>query len=266
VEKAGGRIPPLLGALINRRYRVEGQLGDGGGGEVFLVRDLWRDGEHVALKLLKGFQADRSTLRRFGNEFFSLRRLHHPNLVRVFEYGRVEDRDRLFYTMEYLEGTDLAAHCVGSAPEGLVPLAIQVCRGLLFLHSRGILHGDIKPGNLRVLEDGETGPLVKLTDFGLSRSMGEESVRGEEPHGGTVAFMAPEVLRGREPDGRSDLYSLGVVLYRCVAGFCPFTGDPLYVAKRRFPQTARSPTGCGRRSSGSLPSIPGRGTPMPQRC
>jgi len=228
-------------SLINHRYAIVKKLGEGGSGEVFLVADILRKNQRYAVKVLHDRQGDRSVDEKlFGNEVSSLVGLHHPNLVRLVDFGRVLHADnailgRRFITMEYVEGTDLLTWCdsIGDARTRCThirTLIFQILSVLDYIHREGVIHYDIKPENLLVVRDESSHPpLVKLTDFGFSKMQSEENtcIRG------TLEYTAPEHLRGDEHDERVDLYSLGATLYQLLEGVCPFRAEsPIELIKK----------------------------------
>jgi Nif-specific regulatory protein len=203
-------------ALINQRYLLVRPLGEGGMGEVYLVRDRVQGDRPLALKILRR-DFDPGAVDRFKEEFRSTSRLRHPNLAEVYDFGEIAGDGRLFLTMEYVEGRDLQALDWSALAPRFDDLAVQCLRALDYIHLRGLLHNDIKPQNILVRPPFQ----VKLLDFGLARSVGDPT--RPEPSG-TLHYLAPERLQGRAPDGRSDLYSLGVVLYERLCGALPFQG------------------------------------------
>lgn len=204
--------------LVNRRYLLEAQLGEGGMGEVYRARDQLRGGRLIALKLLspeRSRQENRDGLRA---EFYTLTRLHHPNLVAVHDLGVDGETGRWFLTLEYVAGQTLADWKPGQRP-GLVDLAVPLLRGLDFIHQRGFVHADIKPENI-LLPAGGGEP--KIVDFGLAGVLGRAGTLR-----GSIPYTAPEVFRGDPPGVSSDLYSLGASLYHAAAGRSPFDApDP----------------------------------------
>ena len=214
-----GRAPRRsleAGTLVAGRYRIAGLLGAGGMGEVFRARDLVLE-EDVAIKLLPESRAhDEAFMRRFVNEVRLARQISHPSVCRVHDIGEVDGR--AFLSMEYIDGEDLASllRRIGRLPpEKGYELAQQLCAGLAELHGAGLLHRDLKPANLMIDGQGR----LKLADFGLAAV--REELRAHEYGDGTPAYMAPEQLSGREVSERSDLYSLGVVLYELLSGRHP---------------------------------------------
>jgi serine/threonine protein kinase len=206
-----GRFLP--GRLLAGRYRIIALLGRGGMGEVYRADDLTL-GQPVALKFLPDDAArDPGLLERFKNEVRIARRVSHPNVCRVYDVGDVEGHT--FFTMEYVDGEDLASllRRIGRLPEDkALDIARQLCAGLAAAHTKGVLHRDLKPANIMLDGRGQ----VVITDFGLAGVA--DQIRGDEVRSGTPAYMAPEQLAGKEVSTRSDIYSLGLVLYEVFTG------------------------------------------------
>jgi TolB-like protein/Flp pilus assembly protein TadD len=222
----------LIGTTVGH-YRVLGRLGSGGMGEVFRAEDL-KLGRLVALKVLpEALAADPAQLARFEREARALAALSHPHIVGIHS---IEEHDGLrFLTMELVEGTSLD-HAIprkGFAVDAFLSVAVPVAEALAVAHARGIVHRDLKPGNIMLGEDG----LVKVLDFGLAklrpetppprardRDRSTETLTEVGQIVGTVAYMAPEQLEGFEVDHRTDIFSLGVLLYEMATGERPFRG------------------------------------------
>ena len=212
-----GRFLP--GTLLVDRYRIVGLLGKGGMGEVYRADDL-RLEQPVALKFIPpGLEADRERLERFYNEVRTARQVTHPAVCRVYDIGDVEGQH--FLSMEFVDGENLASlqRRIGRlAADKAVDIAQQLCAGLAAAHEKGVLHRDLKPEN--VMLDGQGK--VRITDFGLAGL--EDSIRGDDVRSGTPAYMSPEQLAGLEVTARSDVYSLGLVLYELFTGRKAFEG------------------------------------------
>ena len=206
-----GRFLP--GRLLASRYRIIALAGRGGMGEVYRADDLTL-GQPVALKFLPDEAArDQGLLERFKNEVRIARRVSHPNVCRVYDVGDVENHT--FFTMEYVDGEDLASllRRIGRLPEDkALDIARQLCAGLAAAHAKGVLHRDLKPANIMLDGRGQ----VVITDFGLAGVA--DQIQGTEVRSGTPAYMAPEQLAGKEVSTRSDIYSLGLVLYEVFTG------------------------------------------------
>jgi serine/threonine-protein kinase len=216
-EAAQGRFPP--GTLLADRYRMVGLLGKGGMGEVYRADDLKLE-QPVALKFLPpGLEADRERLERFYDEVRIARQVTHPAVCRVYDIGEVEGQH--FLSMEYVDGENLASlqRRIGRLPaDKALDIAQQLCAGVAAAHDKGVLHRDLKPEN--VMLDGQGK--VRITDFGLAGL--EDAIRGDDVRSGTPAYMSPEQLTGHEVTARSDVYSLGLVLYELFTGKKAFEG------------------------------------------
>ncbi len=210
-----GRFVP--GALLGGRYRIIALLGRGGMGEVYQATDLML-GQYVALKFLpEEASRNQRLLERFHGEVRVARQVSHPNVCRVYDIGEVEGTP--FISMEYVDGEDLASLLtrIGRLPaDKATETARKLCAGLAAAHDRGVIHRDLKPQNIMMNKRGE----VVIMDFGLAAIAGQLS--GAEVRNGTPAYMAPEQLKGAEVTARSDIYSLGLVLYELFTGKRPF--------------------------------------------
>jgi serine/threonine-protein kinase len=212
----------IPGAVLGRRYRIIGLLGRGGMGEVYRADDL-KLSQPVALKFLpEKLAGDKAMLDRFHREVRIARQISHPNVCRVFDIGEVDGQH--FLSMEYIDGEDLATllRRIGRLPaDKAVEIASQLCGGLAAAHQEGVLHRDLKPANVMIDGRGR----AKITDFGLA-GLAEE-FEGHELRAGTPAYMAPEQLAGKEVTTRSDIYSLGLVLYEIFTGKKVFQASTL---------------------------------------
>jgi serine/threonine protein kinase len=207
----GGRFTP--GAIIGERYRIVALLGRGGMGEVYRAEDL-RLAQVVAIKFLpEALSRDASALARFHSEVRVARQVSHPNVCRVFDIGDAEGIP--FLTMEYVDGEDIASliRRIGRLPQDkATEISRQICAGLAAAHERGVVHRDLKPANVMLDGSGK----VRLTDFGLAGIAA--TIQGAEIRAGTPAYMAPEQLSGKEVTTKSDIYSLGLVMYEILTG------------------------------------------------
>jgi serine/threonine protein kinase/ABC-type transport system substrate-binding protein len=202
-------------------YRIEGSLGQGGMGVVYLARDLRLD-RPVALKLLSPeLGEDRRFRARFERESRLAASIDHGGIIPIYEAG---DADGLLYiAMRYVDGSDLAALLRRDGPlepARAVDLVGQLAGALDAAHERGLIHRDVKPSNALVAREGH----VYLADFGLTKTSGPDTATASGQVVGTVAYMAPEVIRGEEPTAASDLYALGCVLFECLTGEVPYPG------------------------------------------
>ena len=204
------------------RYEIVGELGRGAMGVVYKAQDP-TIGRTVALKTMRldvhGLESD-DVLRRFKNEARAAGLLNHPNIVTIYDAG---EQDGMFYiAMEFIEGTTLQS-LLGEkrvlTPEEIIEISRQICKGLDYAHANGIVHRDIKPANIMMTADGT----VKIMDFGIAKAGGGMTSTGQVL--GTPNYMSPEQVKGKVLDGRSDLFSFGVVLYEMVTGEKPFVGQ-----------------------------------------
>jgi predicted Ser/Thr protein kinase len=210
----------MLNELIGN-YRVEKELGRGGMGVVYKAAEV-ATGKAVALKVLsRDFALEPSYVKRFKRETEALDRLDHPNIVRVFSVGEYEGLH--YYAMDFVDGRSLGAVLSGGERLGVeraLDLSIEVAAALGHAHKAGIIHRDIKPGNILLERDGKP----KLTDFGIARLTYATRMTRTGDIVGTPEYMSPEQAKGAEVDAPSDVYSLGVVLYELLAGKVPFEG------------------------------------------
>lgn len=213
--------------LFASRYRLGDRLGSGGMSTVVLAMDE-RLERNVAIKLLAEHLADdEQFVIRFRREALSAARLVHPNIVQVYDFGTDEKSGRQYIVMEYVEGSSgaeiLREQGVLPVQEALGILA-QACRGLDYAHRSGVLHRDVKPGNLLRSRDG----VVKLADFGIAKAPSDESsITQVGSVLGTAAYLAPEQAAGQESTARSDIYSLGVVAYQFLSGRLPYEAQSI---------------------------------------
>ena len=211
--------------LVNDRYRVERSIGRGGMAEVFLAHDLLLD-RPVALKVLfPEYAIDPTFVERFRREAQSAAALTHPNIVAVYDWGKVNAT--YFIAMEYVEGKTLATILKERgrlSPIHTCDVIAEVASALSFAHENGVVHRDIKPGNILIGTSGQ----VKVADFGIARALGtgvDEALTEIGSVMGTATYLSPEQAQGAQPDPRSDIYSLGVMMYELVAGKAPFVGE-----------------------------------------
>jgi serine/threonine-protein kinase len=224
------------------RYEVLGRAGAGGMAEVYRARDELL-GRQVALKVLsERFAHDSSFVERFRREAQSAANLSHPNIVSLYDYG--SDDGAYFIVMEFIEGQALSEIIATEAPlmpERAADIAADVAGALQRAHSAGLVHRDIKPANIMITSTGQT----KVTDFGIARALGhgEQTMTQTGMVIGTASYLSPEQAQGKRVDARSDVYSLGCVLYEMLTGKVPFPGDtPLAVAYKHVRENAEPPS------------------------
>ena len=211
----------MIGTTVGK-YRIVDKLGRGGMGTVYKAVDQTLDRE-VAIKVLNPDLTDADVLKRFRAEAVTLARLNHPGIATIYELHHQQD-DELLMVMEFVRGEtfhDLADRLGPLAPPQAAHLCMQVLDALGHAHRGGVVHRDLKPANLMITDGGA----VKVMDFGIARVLGSEHFTHGGYMMGTPAYMAPEQVLGREIDGRADLYSVGVVLYRLLTGHLPFKAD-----------------------------------------
>src|ERR1051326_1038657 len=256
--------------MINKRYKILKKLGEGGSGEVYLVNDTYT-GKNVSMKILHvGRVADVHGIRR---EFDMLKNFNHPNLITVFEFDTVQSsgsypafQNRHYYTMEHCSGSN-ALHFFSALPNGpqktvmLEETFIQMLMALEIVHRQGIIHYDIKPQNIFVLEDAGVdnadsfAVIAKLMDFGFSSN----AVPGIEDNPsrvrGTIEYIAPELLQGQPADIRIDLYSLGATFYHLWSGKCPYQGETAIAALKSILESNALPLQDWAGNSSRLPTV-----------
>jgi len=227
------------GTLFAGRYEIIEELGTGGMGKVYRVEDT-KAKEEIALKLLKPeIAADKKTIERFRNELTTARKIRHKNICGMYDIGDADGTT--FITMEYVPGEDLKSFLRRSKKltvETAVSIGKQICEGLAEAHKLGVVHRDLKPGNIMIDEEGN----VRIMDFGIARSLSAKAVTVAGTMVGTPEYMSPEQAEGKEVDRRSDIYSLGVILFEMVTGQPPFEGEsPLSVAMKHKSEAPPNP-------------------------
>ncbi|HEY6650983.1 MAG TPA: Stk1 family PASTA domain-containing Ser/Thr kinase, partial [Actinomycetota bacterium] len=227
-------------SVLGERYRVEARIGAGGMAEVYRGFDQVLD-RTVAIKvLLPQFARDAGFVARFRREAQAAARLNQPTIVGVFDTGA--DGDRQYIVMEFVEGRTLADFLTSGRRPTLVQaveLTRKIAEALAAAHAQGIVHRDIKPGNVMVTRDG----FVKVMDFGIARMQTDVTAPQTSSVIGTPTYLSPEQAQGQAVDARSDIYSLGCVLYELLAGRPPFTGDtPVAIAYKQVNETPVPPS------------------------
>ena len=216
---------PLVGTLLQGRYRMEECIGQGGMGVVYRAVQVNIDRD-VAVKLLTIEAGKREdTVRRFANEAKVISRLRSPNTLKLIDFGKTDD-GRLFCVMEFLAGAPLDAVLESGSigPARTLDVLVQVCDSLAEAHAEGIVHRDLKPANLFVERVGAK-EVVKVLDFGIARVNSQTSHTATGMVFGTPAYMSPEQAQGKKVDHRSDLYSVGVIAWECLVGRPPFEAE-----------------------------------------
>ena len=210
------------GSIFADRYQIVTELGKGGMGKVYRAIDQKID-EEIAIKLIKPeIAADKQTIERFGNELKMARKIAHRNVCKMYYLG--EEKGAHYITMEYVPGEDLKSmiRMSGQLSTGMTTkVAKQICDGLTEAHRLGVIHRDLKPNNIMIDKNGE----ARIMDFGIARLLKAKGITGAGIMIGTPEYMSPEQVEGKEVDQRSDIYSLGVILYEMVTGQVPFEGD-----------------------------------------
>ncbi len=228
------------GTTFADRYEIIEELGKGGMGRVYRAEDT-KLKQEIALKLIKPEIAkDKKTIERFRNELRTARNIRHKNVCGMYDLG--EEQGTHYITMEYVRGEDLKSliRKMGQLSAGqVITIAKQVCEGLAEAQRLGVVHRDLKPQNVMIDTDGN----ARIMDFGIARSLEAKGITGAGMMIGTPEYMSPEQVEGKEVDQRSDVYSLGVILYEMVTGRVPFEGD--------------TPFTIGMKHKGEMPKDPG---------
>ncbi len=229
----------IRGSVFANRYEIIEELGKGGMGKVYRVEDT-KVKEEVALKLIKAeIASDKKTIERFNNELRLARKIRHKNICQMFDLG--EEKGTHFITMEFVPGQDLMGLIRQSGQLAVgttINITKQICDGLTEAHKLGVVHRDLKPSNIMIDKEGN----VRIMDFGIARSLETKGITGAGVMIGTPEYMSPEQAETKEVDRRSDIYSLGVILYEMVTGSVPFKGEtPLGIAMKHKSEMPKDP-------------------------
>src|SRR5215218_522129 len=232
-------MPPITRVFANR-YELRGEIGRGGMADVYLAHDRLLD-RRVAVKvLLPEFASDATNVERFRREAQAAAGLSHPHIVSVYDWG--EEDDTSYIVMEYVPGQTLREIIQSHGrlgPMDAARIAAEIADALAFAHAHGVVHRDVKPGNVLITPHGQ----VKVTDFGIARAETSEPLTKTGAVVGTATYFSPEQAQGFALDGRSDVYALGVVLYEMVTGVAPFTASsPVSIAYKHVRETPAPPS------------------------
>jgi len=230
-ESLDAEADPLIGRVVNDRYRIVEQIGHGGMGRVYRALQSPLD-RVIALKVLgAGHDRDPNFYKRFFLEASVTAKLTHPNTITLFDYGRTDD-GIFFIAMEYLAGRTLSAVMQEEGPlaqDRVIHIAQQICRSLREAHALSIVHRDLKPANVMLMRQQDDLDFVKVLDFGLVKFFSGDNPEGEITNAGTFMgsphYIAPEQARNQNPDQRCDIYSLGILMYQMLTGRVPFTAQ-----------------------------------------
>ncbi|MDR1194794.1 MAG: protein kinase [Peptococcaceae bacterium] len=228
------------GTVFNNRFRIEELIGSGGMSLIYRATDLLKH-RSVAVKMMREqYAGDPAFIARFQREGQAVARLSHPNIVRI--YSVCQDGEIYYLVLELVEGQDLKQLLQSRAkpfpPREIYPLAGQICDALAYAHHQKVIHRDIKPHNIIVQPDGQ----IKITDFGIARASSEATLTHTGSIMGSVHYLSPEQARGEIADQRSDIYSLGVLLYEMATGKLPYAGEsPISVALQKVQQDPLPP-------------------------
>jgi len=243
----------LVGKILGNRYEIAEELGGGGMAVVYKGRDKYLN-RLVTIKILRPeFTADKDFVNRFQHEAQAVASLSHPNIVSIYDVGQ---EDNIYYLiMEYVHGDNLKTLIKNEGPllpEKAVRIAMQLCEALEHAHENNIVHRDVKPHNILITYDGR----AKLTDFGIAREITAATFNYTDTIVGSVHYISPEQVRGQAVGPKSDLYSLGVVLYEMLTGKVPYQGDsPIAIAIKHIQEEAELPSRLNPRLNTELEKI-----------
>src|SRR4051812_33260077 len=230
----------LVGRLFSDRYEIQREIAQGGMAEVFLGHDRLLDRPVAVKALFPEYAREPSFVERFRREAQAAANLNDPNIVAIYDWG--QESGTYFIVMEYVEGRSLRDLLRAEAPLDpnlTAEVGAEIASALAFAHRSGVVHRDVKPGNVLLTRAGN----VKVTDFGIARAGASDALTQTGSVMGTATYFSPEQAQGEPVDGRSDVYSLGVVLYEMSTGVAPFTGDsPVAVAYKHVREEATPPS------------------------
>jgi serine/threonine protein kinase len=237
---------PLLGSVLDGRYRIVSLLGRGGMGNVYLAEET-RLKRRAAIKVLHPhLTQERGNVDRFLREAQTIAQFEHPHIVDIFAYGE-EPNGVVFFAMELLSGEDLDARVKASAQRpyttaDVLQWAVQIARAVAVVHDAGLIHRDLKVSNIYLARRRDGEELVKLLDFGIARPEDGSELTATGVALGTPSYMSPEQIESRGVDRRADIYSFGVLLYKLTTGQLPFTGDAIQIAIQHRDVPPQPPT------------------------
>jgi eukaryotic-like serine/threonine-protein kinase len=224
--RGGDGADPMIGREVIGQYRIEKKIGSGGMGAVYLAQQTSVARPAVIKVLRSQLGGSSEGTARFAVEAKAASSLNHPNIVTIYNYGEMED-GTLFLAMEYIEGETLARRlerCGQLAPDRAVHIAVQIASALGEAHAHGVVHRDLKPQNVMLVDRAGEPDFVKVLDFGIAK-LDDARVTSAGYVVGTPQYMSPEQLLGKRLDGRSDIYSVGIVLYEMLVGASPFSSE-----------------------------------------
>ena len=231
----------LIGKIIGNRYEILEEVGNGGMATVYKAKDHVLN-RYVAVKVLKDeYTTDSDFIKRFNTEAQSAASLSHANIVSIYDVGHEEENNLYYIVMELVKGKTLKEIIKKDGTlswKWAVNIAIQIASALEVAHKNGIIHRDIKPHNIIITEDG----VAKVTDFGIAKAVSNSTMTAFGTTIGSVHYFSPEQAKGGITDAKSDLYSLGVVMYEMLTGKVPFDADtPASIALKHMQEEAIEP-------------------------